>query len=203
MSHLQATQRQNRKKSTSASPDKNSQVPDGKTTHPSLLCLAGTELCLSLPLRALIARLLTWDRSLSICRVRIIPLEKHWKFPGVQQLSQFPRELSHHQPQAAQRNGKGSGPSPSSFPPFLFADKTTTSTFNNILVWPDLHKFTSLTRRKAGSSALWLLTFFRDRKSTVNILFWRESKKQSKKVSAVLGNFLCTGSLIKPGERKQ
>lgn len=101
--------------------------------------------------------------------------------------------------------GTGRAPVPALPPslPFLLQIKPppliSSTSFSGWLFF----KLTLLTQSKAGSSALWLTTFFWQRKSTMNNLFWRLSKKQSKKVSAGLGNFLCTGSLIKAGDRKQ
>lgn len=124
------------------------------------------------------------------------------KFPGVLQLSQFLREPSHHQPQAALRNGKSSCQSPSPYShPFYLQIKTPPLTSSTL--FSGCLPINLLTQHKAGSSALWLTIFIQQRKSSVNNLLRRLSKKQSKKVSAVLENFLCTGILIKPGERKQ
>lgn len=199
MSHLWTTRWQNRKKSTSASPDKNSQVPDGEVTYPSLLCLAGTELCHSLPP----------DCWLGIRPCPSVETELfHLKNTKKNSLEYCNCPSSHVNCLIINRKllgGTGRAPVPALPPslPFLLQIKPppliSSTSFSGWL----FIKLTLLTQRKAGSSALWLTTFFWQRKSTMNNRFWRLSKKQSKKVSAGLGNFLCTGSLIKAGDRKQ
>lgn len=63
------------------------------------------------------------------------------KFPGVLQLSQFPHEPSHHQPQAALRNGKSSGQSPSPHShPFNSQIKPPPLTSSTLFLWLSPYK---------------------------------------------------------------